>query len=276
MGIGVEAIADEPLPFTDEARVRLMLSFAYKEVAELAMSGAATYADRHAEPGSNAADAAQIVERAKAALTIALVLEQVSGTSWLQIGEALGTTKQGAFRKYGEAVKKILRQLRKRTRWTRDALPSPEELHLPWEYRDPEEAAKALDRWLRDPIGASGIRFQANPGSAGLPRHTPLTMVMQAGRASTALTALQMVPDPQLRAECQDLEAQMFDRLLREGNTDSDWAALAIQARAQAAQYRATPGHGITWQEALGPQTPDESADILARLGLPLTAADRP
>src|SRR5262245_2347583 len=121
MDDGVVPIEEAPLPFTDEARVRLMLSFAYREGAELALGRAATYADRYGEPGSDAADAARLVDRAKAALMTALVLEQVRGTSWPQIGEALGTTKQNAHRKYGQAVKKILTQLRRRTRWTRDA-----------------------------------------------------------------------------------------------------------------------------------------------------------
>ncbi len=135
-------------------------------------------------------------------------------------------------------------------------------------YRDPEAAADGLDRWLRDPMAASPARHQDNPGSAGLRRHTPLTMVMQAGRASQALTQLQMVPDPQLKAECEELEAEMYERLARAGNTDSDWAALALQARARAEQFRATPGHGTTWQELFGPDTPDSSADVLASLGL--------
>lgn len=269
MKADAEPAVETPLPYTDEARVRLMLCSAYREVAELALSGAATWADSSKEPGSDAADAARLVVLAKEVRLIALLLERVHGTSWEQIGEALEMQRQGAHRKFARQVRELLERLRIRTRWTRDALPSAEEeLQLPWEYRDPEVAAQGLDRWLRDPMGASGARFHENPGSAGLRRHTPLTMVMQAGLASRTLTELQMVPDPQLKAECQDLEAEMFERLQRAGDTTSAWAALAAQARAQAAQFRSTPGNGVTWQEGLGPDTPVDTAAILAKLGL--------
>ncbi len=263
-----EPHAEPPLPYTDEARVRLLLSYAYRDVAELALSGAGTWADRGIQPGDAVEEAVRLVREAEEVLLAAIVWERVRGTTWEAIAQALQMHRQGAHRKYAGLVRAVLERLRKRTRWTRDALPSrEEETDLPWEYRDPEAAAAGLDRWLRDPTATSPARHQDNPGSAGLRRHTPLTMVMQAGRASQALTQLQMVPDPQLKAECEELEAEMYERLERAGNTDSDFAALARQARARAAQFRATPGHGTTWQEMF-PDTPDSSAEILASLGL--------
>jgi DNA-directed RNA polymerase specialized sigma24 family protein len=51
-----------------------------------------TYADGHLRPGELLEEATRLVAGAEATLRMAVVAERLRGTSWAEIGEALGVT----------------------------------------------------------------------------------------------------------------------------------------------------------------------------------------
>lgn len=259
--------AAPPLPYTDAARLRLMLSWAFHDAADDALSGVGTYGDRRAEPGAHLEHALRLLRDAEDVVIAALAVERIADTTWEEIAEVCGVTKQTAHRKYAADVAAYIEKLQARTIWRADGMPDPKDHELPWPYRDPEDVVKHLDRWLCNPRSASVDRDNPRPVSSHLPRHSVGTLLGPVAAARRALLDLQLVPDPQRMAECFELEADLYERHNAEhpDTTSIETADL----RAQAAQLRATEGHGITWKDGL-PVVPGvdlESPELSTLLG---------
>jgi hypothetical protein len=153
-------------------------------------------------------------------------------------------------------------------------MPDPKDHDLPWVYRDPEDVAPYLDRWLCNPRGASVDRDNPHPVSAHLPRHTAGTLLGPVSSARRALFDLQLIPDPQRMAETFELEAGLYERHNAEHPEMSPIETADL--RAKAAQCRATEGHGKSWKEGL-PTVPGvdlEPPELSTLLGPKLPADD--
>src|SRR4051794_34212101 len=90
-----------PAPsYSDGSLGRLAFSQACQDLSDLARAHVATYADGQLRPGELLEGAARLVAGAEQALRMAVVAERLRGTSWAQIGEALGVTRQSAHERY--------------------------------------------------------------------------------------------------------------------------------------------------------------------------------
>jgi hypothetical protein len=81
---------EERFGFSRTALARLMVAHQQYELAVQAGAGVPTTADDYAEPGEMVAEVVKLADLAEAALTCAVVYERQKGTSWEQIGQALG------------------------------------------------------------------------------------------------------------------------------------------------------------------------------------------
>ncbi|MGA4979291.1 hypothetical protein [Streptomyces cinereoruber] len=217
-----------PHPYTEKALARLMLSYALHETAEAALSGMATGDDASSMvgPGDYVREAARLTRLAEDVQRWAAVYERERGTSWEEIGDALGITRQSAHAKFAEHVKA----------W-REPLDNPERLHpdgTPDDRRIPygaryapgsavstngsaEKTAGLLDEWLRRHADWAD---QEHPVSGGLPRRSTIQMVLLVGYAADRMRREQLVPDLQAEADLWDLRVDLQERMIRESEQD--------------------------------------------------------
>jgi hypothetical protein len=244
---------DSPHPVTDRGLARLMLSDAYRETAEYALGGIFPGADSHANPGEFVGQALRTLRNAEEVLRWAVVYERERGTSWDEIGEALGPiTRQSAHRRFADQVEQ----------W-RAPLEEPETVRLngtaqdsriPYPASKPEETAEHLDGWLRERTVASNAwAGRERPVSDCLDRHTTASALVISSKYTARLLRDQMVPDPQQLADAADLHADLLERLVREGDAPEEAAEWIARDRARAQALRQTPGHGVTWEGIADP-----------------------
>jgi len=134
-------------PYSDGSLGRLAFSYACRDLSDLARAHVSTYADGHLRPGELLEEATRLVAGAEATLRMAVVAERLRGTSWAEIGEALGVTRQSAHERYASFEREM-----------RVALLFPdragENAGLGWwavpdGLEDPERTARDLDAWER-------------------------------------------------------------------------------------------------------------------------------
>ncbi|MFD4319025.1 hypothetical protein [Streptomyces sp. NPDC058548] len=222
--------ADPPHPYTTAALARLMLSDAHCEVAEAALKRIGTEGDSSSTvaPGDFVREAAELMRLAEAVQRRAVIYERERRTSWEEIGEALGITRQSAHTRFAEHVKA----------W-REPLDNPERLHpdgTPDDRRIPygaryapgsvvpangsaEKTAGLLDEWLRR---HNSLADQEHSVSDGLPRYSTIEMAILVGDAATRLRRDQLVPDLQAEADLWDLRVALQERMLRESKGEDD------------------------------------------------------
>ena len=252
---------DPPHPFQEVALARLMLSDAYRDVAEDAIGGVHTSYDAspHAGGGGYVEEAARLVRRAEEVLRRAAIYEHERGTSWKDIGSALGITKQSAHKRFAEHVDAWRAPLDQPDRVGPDGTPADERIPfgvryttdgtVAYEADTAEYTARQLDKWLRKRTEPTDSwADEEHPVSGHLPRHTTTVMLMLTDRVSSQLRHDQMVPDPQAQADICDRRVALYERLLREGGVvPPDIHQWIEKERARAAALRATPGRGVTW-----------------------------
>lgn len=253
-----------PHPYTEAGLARLMLSHAYQETAAYALGGISPRADKHAEPGEFIEQARRLKREAEDVLRWAVVYERERGTSWDEIGEALGSIrKQSAHRRFVEQVNE----------W-REPLDNPEAVRLdgtakdqriPYPASDPERAASHLDQWLLDhTTETEPCHDSAQPVSQHLERETTTMAVMRVTNYTAWLLKEQMVPNPHLQADSMDRRADLMERLAREGGGTSEMPQWIVRDRARAAALREIPGTGVPWEAMTDPdQHPHTGMDIL-------------
>ncbi|MFF8387777.1 hypothetical protein ACF053_29625 [Streptomyces kanasensis] len=264
-----------PHPFTETALARLMLSYALRETAECALGGMATGDDASStvRPGDYIREAARLMRLAEDVQRWAAIYERERGTSWEEIGEALGITRQSAHTRFAEHVKKWRAPLDQPDKLLPDGTPDDERIpygaryapgHPRPYYGTAEDTARVLDNWLRHHGGPTDHwTDQEHPVSGGLPRHSTTSMLLLADGASHRLLQDQLVPDPQAQADLCDHRVALYERLILEGGPVPpevhQWIA---KDRARAAALRATPGRGVTWDEMAGAEhAPTQNGD---------------
>lgn len=254
-----------PHPFTETALARLMLSFALHEAAECALGGMATGDDASSTvgPGDYVREAARLIRLAEEVQRWAAIYERERGTSWEEIGEALGITRQSAHFRFVEYVKTWRVPLDQPARLLPDGTPDDERIpygaryapgHPRPYYGTAEDTAHILDNWLRNHSGPTDHwADQEKPVSGGLPRHSTTSMLLLADGASHRLLQDQLVPDPQAQADLCDHRVALYERLIREGGpVPAEIHQWIAKDKARAAALRATPGNGVTWDEMAG------------------------
>ncbi|MCX4429597.1 hypothetical protein [Streptomyces mirabilis] len=256
---------DPPHPYTPAAIARLMLSEAHRDAAETALNRIGTEGDSSdtIAPGDFVREAAELIRLAEAAQRRAVIYERERGTSWEEIGEALGISRQSAHTKFAEYVKAWREPLDKPERLHPDG--TPDDRRIPYGARyapgsaapangSAEKTARLLDHWLRR---HDGWADQEHPVSGGLPRHSTIEMVLIVGRAADRMRRDQLVPDLQAEADLWDLSADLQERMLRESERGGDplpqgFHQSLASDRARAKALRAAPDYGsVAWDEVL-------------------------
>ncbi|MFE5406393.1 hypothetical protein ACFQ9Z_34745 [Streptomyces sp. NPDC056580] len=272
---------EPPHPYTPAALARLMLSDAYRELAESSLNRIGTEGDSSdtIAPGDFVREAAELMRLAEAAQRRAVIYERERGASWEEIGEALGTTRQSAHTRFAEHVKAWREPLDKPERLHPDG--TPDDRRIPYGARyapgsaapangSAEKTARLLDQWLRQHDGRAD---QEHPVSAGLPRHSTIEMVLRVNSAADRIRRDQLVPDLKAEADLWDLSADLQERMLRESERGGDLVPDFIHQnlaadRARAKALRAAPDRdSAAWDEVVKARhsapaaTPTEGAE---------------
>lgn len=244
---------DPPHPFTETGLARLMLSHAYQEVADSALGGISTSSDGYAQPGGFVERALRMLRETEDVLRWAVVYERERGTSWDDIGEALGPiTRQSAHRRFADQVEQWRAPLDEPE--TVRVNGTSEDPRIPYPASDPEKAARHLDSWLKErTVAHDAWARDDRPVSDHLDRHTTLSAMIIIGKYTSRLLKDQIVPDPHKQADAADLHADLLERLDREGGAGPDAAKQIAKERARAQALRTIPGHGVTWHEVGNP-----------------------
>ncbi|MET7816101.1 hypothetical protein ABZT26_35340 [Streptomyces sp. NPDC005395] len=252
---------DAPHPYTEAALARLMLSDAYRQVAERALQGITTRydGDHFAGGGSYVEEAAALVRQAEEVLRWAVVYERERHSSWEEIGQALDVTRQSAHERFADRVARWRAPLDKPEHLRSDGTPAderiPASVRYVWdssrnEASMAEETALELDTWLKDHTAPyDSWADDEHPVADRLPRHSTDGMVALLGRITRRLLEEQMAPDPRREADVCERRAALYERMLREETavpeaTIREWIE---KDRARAAVLRATPGTGVPW-----------------------------
>ncbi|MEV7535374.1 hypothetical protein [Streptomyces hydrogenans] len=264
-----------PHPYTEQALARLMLSDAYREVAETALKriGTADDSSSTVAPGDFVREAAELVRLAEDVQRRAAIYERERRTSWEEIGEALGITRQSAHTKFAEHVKAWREPLENPERLHSDG--TPDDRRIPYGARyapgsaapangSAEKTAGLLDEWLRRHADWAD---QEHPVSGGLPRRTTIEMVVRVVNAATRLRREQLVPDLQAEADLWDLSADLHEQMLRESERDetpllADFHQSLVGSRARAKALREARDYAsVDWNKAINAQQAAQNGD---------------
>ncbi|MFB6755465.1 hypothetical protein ACFCX6_31635 [Streptomyces sp. NPDC056353] len=255
-----EAVQDSPHPYDEQALARIKLSDAYREVAESALRGVATWYDRSGftGQGSYVEEAARLVSRAEDVLRCAVIFERESHSSWEDIGGALGVTRQTAHERFADVVARWRAPLDKPERYLPDGTPDDERIPYGVRYADgiprpeygtAEQTAKDLEEWLQQrTVPGDSWADEEHPVTGALTRNSTATMLMRLSDIARRLLDEQMVPDPRAEADMCERRVALYERMIREDEVvPADVHKWIQRDRARAAELRATPGTGTPW-----------------------------
>ncbi|MFK8851365.1 hypothetical protein [Streptomyces sp. Ac-502] len=255
-----KAVQDPPHPYDEQALARIMLSDAYREVAESALRGVPTWYDKggFSGQGSYVEEAAALVRRAEDVLRCAVVYERERRSSWEDIGGALGVTRQTAHERFADVVARWRAPLDKPERYLPDGTPDDERIPygaryadgtLRPEYGTAEQTAKDLEEWLQQrTVPGDSWADEEHPVTGALTRNSTATMLMRLSGISRRLLDEQMVPAPRVEADLCERRVALYERMIREGDVvPADIHKWIQRDRARAADLRATPGTGTPW-----------------------------
>lgn len=264
-GAAPTSVPGPPHPFNETGLARIMLSDAYREVADRALQGVTTRYDRdHFAGGGNyLEEAASLVRHAEDVLRWAVVYERERRTSWEDIGYALGITKQSAHERFNKHVAAWREPLDRPTGLLPDGTPDDPRIPSRVRYRSSdagdhtsrcEQTSRDLEHWLlARTTPDDSWADDEHPVTNGLPRHSSAVMVMLLDGIARQLLDEQLVPDPHQQADLADRRVALYERMIRDGDVVPpeihQWIA---KDRARAAALRATPGTGTPW-----PATPE-------------------
>lgn len=133
------------LTWSSAALTRLAYSAACQDLSDGARAEVVTSSDGYLRAGNLVEQALRLSARADDALRLAVAAERTRGTSWQDIGDALGTTKQSAHERYAEAVEDIAERIL--FPYREGAPGSPGWMACPDGLENPERTARTLDGW---------------------------------------------------------------------------------------------------------------------------------
>ncbi|MEV8396705.1 hypothetical protein [Streptomyces niveus] len=218
--------------------------------------------DGRARPGDHSSRALALHEQSEIVLLLSLLLDRENGSSWEQIGNRLGRTRQSAYRRYNARVEDLRAQLRRPLPASGgQSAGSPAAGPL----AGPVEHGVALDDWaVRHGLGAL------------IGPLVPLPVTEQLARVTDALDTLLHHPDGPDR----HTHAALLDRradLLEQTATAQDGLAnqeLAAQARARARDLRGENTVAALLEAATRGADPDVLVQALGRASGSLPDSD--
>jgi hypothetical protein len=227
----------EPDPETDRyaysraALARLVLSYERRQLAEQAAAGVPTD-DTYATTGILVTEAQQLVELAREVLTRSVIYERTNGTSWEEIGEALGMTRQSALERFKAAMDEwelsLVEPFQTDENWL---IPF---MRIHGAAYEPTWNGRLLDQWVRETLPA--YRDREYPVSGHL---QPLSAGEEMHQVQAAIRHLHSSgAGPAERAAVYERKAALLDRIAIEDGTP-EAAEQAAETRAHAAQLRA-------------------------------------
>jgi hypothetical protein len=208
------------------ALARLAFSAAAAQLADHARGRVPTYDDSGLRPGELLDEARSLVVAAQELLEKAIVFERERGTSWAELGEVLGVSKQAAQQQHGQAVDD----------WTVSvnlALTVADGgvvfAHVPGEGGDtPAELAERLDAWCAQYAGKHNRPRGTNPVTEGLELAGSAEQVVLLNRLAQRMTNEQ---DPAKQRAFHTAKAVLMASLAEE--TPEDVEAQRAAARSQ-------------------------------------------
>jgi hypothetical protein len=224
--------AHEPTEYSRQARARVAFSLACRGLSDFARALVPTSSDGYAHPGEYIENAARIVGEAQQIMQLAVILEREHVTSWEDIGEALGTSKQAAHERFNPAVERWRAELAEPWVPDRGGLLS---LQLPDGAEDPAKWAEVLDEWvIRHHEKWDGDRGE-HPVSGNLPLASVVEQVSMALAEVRALQEREHAGEatPEQRHGWYQRKAELFQRLAEARPEDPAYAEAAANARRQ-------------------------------------------
>jgi hypothetical protein len=224
-------------PYSDSSLGRLAFSQACRDLSDLARAHVATYADGHLRPGELLEEAARLVAGAEQALRMAVVAERLRGTSWAQIGDTLGVTRQSAHERYAAFEHEMRRALLFPDRaggagalgwWA-----------VPDGLEDPERTARQLDEWdVRHRERTDPERGEAAVSAGLQPRRTldETGAVIELGKLLLDDRLPAGVSRGRAERELYERKVAVFEHMLAEGTADATVATQLAEARARLAE----------------------------------------
>lgn len=169
--------------FTYSELHRIALMAACRELSDQARGQVSTYGDDHRRGGELVEDAWRLVGLADEVLRLAVAAERAASTSWQEIGDRLGVSRQAAHERFAHIVDEISDGV---------SFPDREPEHeggLGWwacpdGLDDPERTVQRLDEWAvrhREPLDPERGE---HPVSGGLGRRPDLAAIETIGMVS--------------------------------------------------------------------------------------------
>jgi hypothetical protein len=221
----------EPITSSRRARARVAFSLACQELSHLARAFVSTASDGYAQPGGYVEEGARIVSQAQHVLELSVLLERERGTSWEDIGEALGISKQAAHERFAAAFERWRGQL------AEPLVPSGSLLavQLPAGAEDPEKWGRYLDEWV------TRHRERTDPDQGPRPVSGNLPEASLAEQVSMALAEVRALQERERVGSATDSQreswylrkAELFDRLAAAEPREPAYAEAAANARRQ-------------------------------------------
>jgi hypothetical protein len=166
--------------FTRSELHRLAYFTACRDLSDQARGQVSTYGEAHRRSGELVEDAVRLVGQADEVLRLAVAAERAASTSWQEIGERLGVTRQSAHERFARIVDEIS-----------DGVLFPDreparEGDLGWwacpdGLEDPERTVGRLDEWARQHRTPTDIDHGRHPVSDGLGQREGLAAIEAIG-----------------------------------------------------------------------------------------------
>lgn len=248
-GVSDEGEAVE-VPFTEATRARAVLSAEAADLADVARAFV-PIGERELRPdgsstslGSWVAEAAATAAAAQRVLDAAVVYERLAGATWSSIAAQLEVARQTAQERFEPTVAKF-----------RETLHLPENPdytdefgQLRWRLhsaaRDPEDAARLLDEWLREHHAPdAAVELGEDPVSGGLARmdaDTELAWISEhSHQLWTAAEAAGTTVPPAVRLALAQRRVELLEHLAADRPRSRTTRQMLEHARRTLAELRA-------------------------------------
>jgi hypothetical protein len=235
----------DPTVYSRAARARVAYSVAAKELSNFARTAVQTSSDGYAQAGEFVQNAARMAGEAQHILELAVILEREKGTSWEDIGQALGITKQAAHERFSRVVERWRADLVEPWVPDRGGLLS---LQLPDGAEDPWTWARRLDEWV------SRHREVTDPDPGELPVSGNLRKASLVEQVSTALAEVRALQEREhagtatrsQRRAWHRRKAELFERLTEAEPGNVAFTEAAANARRQLDELDTFWTHALT------------------------------